>query len=165
MNKKKILLKDDVFSPQSVKTIEYTGPGPSRLIKSIPGILKDVLKIGGSGIYHTKLSWDASGNPVSFKSEWYAKYGFDDKTTLWIKVNISGKQDMKTGNGSVTILLTGWVETKISFPVVLSALADLYSYVFYSSQRRKYLKEARVLAERVEDEIRASLNLIRRGGV
>ncbi len=152
-------VRKDLLAPEHEKVIEFSGSHPSRLLGAIPGILKDTLKISGSKVYEVEICWDVSGDPVSFSGEWYAKYGLDDRTAIWFKVVVRGNQSAKDLKGSATVTLSGWIESKVVYPSGLRKFVEFYELIFYSSQRRKYIEEGRILIKRIEDAIKKELGL------
>ena len=155
----------DILAPSDKKTIEYTGFHPSKIIKMMPDIIKDTLKVEGGGVFEDKIKWDVSGDPVSFYGDWRGKYAFDGRSFAVFKINVQGSQGAKDKVGKVKITIKGSVETKFPFTTSFHKSAVwFYTYFFYNKQRREYIDMGKILISRIEDEIRSTFNLIKRGG-
>lgn len=155
----------DILAPSDKKIIEYTGFHPSRIIKMMPDIIKDTLKVEGGSVFEDKIKWDVSGDPVSFYGDWRGKYAFDGHSSANFKINVQGSQGAKDRIGKVKITIKGAVETKLPFTTPFHRSAVwFYAYFFYNKQRREYIDMGKVLVNRIEDEIRSAFNLIKRGG-
>ncbi len=155
----------DILAPSDKKVIEYAGLHPSRIIKMMPDIIKNTLKVEGGSVFEDKIKWDVSGDPVSFYGDWRGKYPFDGRTNAFFKINVQGSQGAKDRIGKIKVTIKGTVDTK--FPSVTflhKSLILIYMYAFYNNQRRKYLETGKILISRIEDEIRSAFSLIKRGG-
>ncbi len=155
----------DILAPSEKKTIEYSGFHPSRLIKLMPEILKSAMIIKSKDIFEDKIKWDVSSDPISFYGEWHINYTFDVRSKAKYKIVLQGSQSAKDKMGSIKISIKGAVETSFPFTTFLHrSVFWIYNYAFYNKQRRQYLETARILIDRVEDEIRSTFSLIKRGG-
>jgi len=156
-------IKTDIYAPSDKKVIEYTGYHPAKIIKGMSELLKDVLKVGGGDVFEVVLKWDVSGDPTSFYAEWLAKSDFDGRSRAEFKIVAQGKQGAKDRMGNIKIALKGTVKT--DFPNVTfihKSIVQIYMYAFYNKQRRGYIEAGKILADRIEDEIRSAFNLIQR---
>ncbi len=155
----------DLLAPASKKVIEYNGYHPSKIIKMMSDIIKNTLKVEGGAVFEDKIKWDASSPSISFYGDWRGKNTFDGRSSAWFKINVQGSQSAKDKIGKVKIGISGSLETKFPFTTFLhKTVVMIYMYAFYNSQRRKYIEGGKILAERIEDEIRSAFNLISRGG-
>lgn len=155
----------DILAPSEKKTIEYSGFHPSRMIKLLPEILKSAMIIKPKDIFEDKIKWDVSADPISFYGEWHINYTFDARSKAKYKIVLQGSQGAKDKMGNIKITIKGSVETSFPFTTFLHrSVFWIYNYAFYNSQRRKYIEAAKVLVDRVEDEMRSAFNLIKRGG-
>lgn len=158
-------IKTDVLAPSDKISLEYSGFHPSRLMKTIPDMLKDCLKVEGADVFEFVLKWDVSGETISFFGEWHAKYAFDMFSTSVFKIQIQGSQSKKDRLGKVKITLKSALETKFKINTSIQAsFVKLYFHLFYNNQRRKQLEESKILMHRIESEIRSLFNLIQKGG-
>lgn len=159
------MIKTDILAPSDSRIIEYTGFHPSRLIRMLPDIIKDALRVEGGDVFEDRIKWDVSADPISFYGDWRGKYAFDGRSSAVFKLNIQGSQSAKDKVGKVKIVIKGAIETKFPLTTFLHRIfVPIYMYVFYNKQRREYLETGKVLIDRIEDEIRSMFNLIKRGG-
>ncbi len=159
-------IKTEILAPSGKKTIEYNGYHPTRILKAMPELLKDVLKAGGGDVFEVVLKWDVSGDPVSFYAEWLAKSDYDGYTRAEFKIVAQRKQSAKDKMGSIKIAISGTIKTGFSSYItsIQKSLVHIYMLVFYNKQRRGYIDAGKIQMERIEDQIRSMFNLISRGG-
>lgn len=158
-------IKTDILVPADKLNIEYTGFHPTRLIRALPDILKESLKVEGADVFDPVLKWDVSGDTVSFYGEWLAKYSFDKYSNAEFKIVMQGTQSAKDKNGKIKIAIKGSVKTEFPSTTFLHrSIKLIYNHVFYNTQRRGYIEAGKIMIDRIEDEIRSMLNLIKKGG-
>jgi hypothetical protein len=135
-----IVLRDDLLTPAHKKTLEFSGLHPSRLIRELPEIIKDILKIESADFFEDEFKWDVSGDPIEFYVVWRARQPDLDKwSTIWLKFTLHGFQNKKDKIGKAKLTITGYLETKFPYNNFLhKSLLRLYNYMFYTQQRRKY---------------------------
>lgn len=158
-------IKTEFLAPAEKKTIEFNGFHPSKIIKMMPDLLKDTLRLEGGDVFEDKIKWDISSDPVSFYGEWRAKYEFDMRSKAKFKIVLMGSQNAKDKIGKIKIMIKGDLETTFPYTTFLHrSVLWVYLYFFYNKQRRGYIDAGKILIERIEDEIRSTFNLIKRGG-
>lgn len=159
-----IFMKVELLAPGNIKTLQYTGFHPSRLLTEVPDALKRVLKISGADLFEDVIKWDRSGDPIEFYAIWRARdEKHDGRSPIWINVIVNGKQSAKDRIGSVTIKIDGWIETRLPYKnFIHKAFLKAYTYFFYDEQIRRYMEFGKIYMERIEDEIRALFNLMTR---
>lgn len=158
-------IKTDFLAPVDKKTIEFNGFHPSKIIKMIPDLLKDTIRVEGGDVFEDKIKWDVSADPISFYGEWRAKYEFDMRSTASFKIVLMGSQNAKDKIGKIKVMIKGTLETKFPYTTFLHrSILWIYLYFFYNNQRRKYIDIGKILIDRIEDELRSAFNLIKRGG-
>ncbi len=158
-----LVLKNNFLAPEEKKTFEYSGNHPSRLLKEVPNALKDTLKVEGSKVYEESVSWDASGSTIFFAGSWKANLPKDDFSKIWVHIKVQGNQSKQSKSGNAKVFLTGWLETKFEYNAFIQkAFLTLYSFVFYSNQRLKYINEGKIYMSRVEDMIRVLFGVVRK---
>lgn len=156
-------ISTDILSPSDKKTIEFTGFHPTKILKAMPELLKDVLKAGGGDVFEVVLKWDVSGDPTSFYAEWLAKSDFDGRSKAEFKIVAQGKQSAKDKMGNIKIALKGSVKTEFPYTTFLHrSIMLVYNYAFYNKQRRGYIDAGKIMLDRIESEIRSAFNLIQR---
>lgn len=158
-----LVLKDDLLVPEEKKSLEYSGIHPSRLLKEIPDMIKNILRVEGANVFEDQIKWDASSEPIGFYGVWRCFLSKDMMSKIWIKITIQGEQTSKDKTGKVKVVFTGHLETKFSFSTSLHrSWFWLYNYFFYANQRRLYIDEGKIYIERLEDEMRSLFNLMRK---
>ena len=155
-----IIMKSDILAPAHVKTLKFSCSHPSKLMKTIPSLMKETFKITSTNFFEDRLKWDRSADPVEFYGEWRGKDTKDKRTTLWISVKLQGKQSSGEKKGEITIWLSGSLITEIPYSMILDkTLYKMYAYYFYSNHRREYSSEARDLFSKLEEEIKKELEI------
>jgi len=151
-------LKSDILAPRHVKTLKFSGYHPSRFLKIVPDLMKEVFKLSSTKFFEDKIKWDKSADPIEFYGEWRGRDDQDARTSVWIKIKVQGVQSEKDKKGEVTIQITSTLVTNLPYSNFLEkAIVRTYSYLFYSEQRRRYVIKARRLLEILEAEIKKEL--------
>ncbi|MEM5804718.1 MAG: hypothetical protein QXU82_02625 [Candidatus Aenigmatarchaeota archaeon] len=137
---------------------ELEGSNPTKLLKEIPSLMKQLFKIGSSSFFEDKIKWDKLGDPVEFFAQWRGKVGEDARTNFWLKVVVQGRQGLKDKRGSVTVKITGWLETEIPHETSLDKAMKLANMrMFYAKQLQEYVRRNRALIERLDMDIRRAM--------
>ncbi len=151
-------LKTDILAPKHIKTLKFSGYYPSRFLKIVPSIMKEIFKLTSTKLFEDKIQWDKSSDPIEFYGEWRGRDDKDARTSVWIKVKVHGIQREKDKNGEITIEITSTLFTKLPYSNFLEKmLVKTYSYLFYSEQRRNYIIKARRLLEVLENQLKKEL--------
>jgi len=153
--------KIDVLAPHYLKTLKYNGDNPSRVLKIIPPLMKVCFKITSTNFFEDIVKWDNLTENNMFYNVWRGRDGKDERTTLWVEVRVQGEQNEKTKKGNVTIWLRSYLITTFRYSnEIMKSLLRMYSYYFYSNQRRVYTEEAKKYLDRLETEIRKQLGIM-----
>jgi hypothetical protein len=156
----KLRMRAEVFSPQNVKVINYSGYHPSKTLKIIPSLIRSVFRITSTDFYEDEIKWDVSGDPIEFFGQWRGKDEKDDRTLVWIKVKVDGKQNSKDKMGTVTIYIEPFMITEFPYSNFLDkSLVKTYSYFYYGNIRRDYIEEELNLLKKFEDQLREQLGI------
>jgi hypothetical protein len=156
-------LKADILAPEHMKTLRYEGNHPSRILKIIPDLIKDVFILTGTKLFEDVIKWDVSGDPVEFFGAWRGKDGKDKRTTVWVDIKVNGKQSKEKKEGFVIVYLTAYILTDVSTKGPGGqAVTWIYKKAFYSEQRKKYIEEARKRLNTLENEIRRYFEMMER---
>jgi len=154
-------LKADILAPQHEKILKYSGFHPSRVLKFIPTLIKDVFKITSTNFYEDFIKWDKSVDPIGFYGAWRGVDVKDFRTNLWVNVKVQGEQEEKSKKGEVTIRISGILMTTLPYTNFLEKIISRsYSYLYYSEHRRRYIAEAKRLLDIFESEVRKQLEII-----
>jgi hypothetical protein len=150
--------RTEVLAPHYLKTLKFSGYHPSRTLKLIPPLIKDIFKVTSTNFFEDVIKWDNASENNMFYGSWRGKYTEDERTTLWAQIKVQGEQNEKTKKGNVTIWLRSYLITKFQYnnPLIREFLR-LYLYYFYSERRRKYTEEARQQLNILEKELRVQL--------
>ena len=149
------VIRTDVLPLEGEIEREFEGSNPTKLLKEIPSMMKQIFKIGSSSFYEDKIKWDKLGDPVEFFAQWRGKVGEDFRTNFWLKVIVQGKQGMKDKNGSVVVRITGWLETEIPYETGIDkALKEVNMKMFYKKQLFRYVEGNKALIERLDKDIK-----------
>lgn len=153
--------KIDVLAPHYLKTLKYNGEQPSRVLKIIPPLMKSIFKVTSTNFFEDIVKWDNLTENNLFYNVWRGRDGKDERTVLWVEVRVQGEQNEKTKKGNVTIWLRSYLTTTFKYSnEIMKGLLRMYSYYFYSEQRRRYTEEARRLLDILEREIRMRLEIM-----
>jgi hypothetical protein len=156
----KFLLTADVYSPQAVKTMKFTGDHPSRVLKIIPSLMKSVFRLAGSKFYEDELKWDKTFETIDFFCQWRGAVGMDSRTTFWLKVKIIGEQSSKDKRGTVTIYIQPYIKTEIEYDNTMDKiLGTIYSYLFYKKTVRTYIERQNLYLRQFESSLKKELGL------
>lgn len=162
------VIKDDLLAPKGVKILEYKGPNPFGFYSQVHNIMQLIFEVKGKDTFEPVFQWDITGDPRPFFIRTHIKKKFDNFTGIQVGLKIQGKQPADPAkNGEVKIEIGGTIQTEypartIFQKIFLKPLILLYHYIFYNNVRMKYMVYAQRGIERLEDELRASLNLIQR---
>ncbi|MBL7160074.1 MAG: hypothetical protein ISS95_00765 [Candidatus Aenigmarchaeota archaeon] len=137
----------------------YKGQHPSKLIKKIPTLMKEIYKCQSSDFFSDHLKWDVSdSNETQFYGEWRARYKTDDRTKIWAYVKIHGYQDPRTKMGRVNVRIKSTIVTKMVYSnIFMLAMLYMYYTIFYVKQSRDNHKIAMEFVEELDAEIRGTV--------
>ena len=159
----KIQIKQDILSPEYIKTVKLNGYHPSELLKLVPSTLQEVLRIDAAGLFEDLVKWDVSEDPVSFAGEWRAKDGKDKRTNVWATVIIEGEQSKKDLSGKVTIVLRCQIETTLEYNNLFErGVLLLFDNLFYKNHRMAYIEDARKQMIVIEDALKRHFGAMER---
>lgn len=151
----------EVLAPHYLKTLKFSVDHPSRVLKIMPGLMKNTFKVTSTNFFEDQIKWDNLTEMNKFYGAWRGKDSKDERTVLWVEVKVQGEQNEKTKKGNVTIWLRSYLMTKFSYGnEIVKSILRLYSHYFYSEQRRVYTDEARKLLDILEKEIRVQLGIV-----
>jgi len=154
-------IKTDVLAPESVKVLKFSGYNPTRFLKIVPDLMKEVFRLTGSKFYEDKIKWDTSTENTEFYGEWRGKDVKDGRSSVWVKIKLQGSQHDKEKNGEIMIEIKGEMVTKFGYSNFLDkALYLTYSKLFYSDLRRRYISEAKRDLEKIENELKKELEVM-----
>ncbi len=134
----KLKFSFNINEPMATQTVTYNGPKPIMFFNNIMPLMKKPLGSGSSGFWDIFLSYD--GTDGSFKRYCQAKRVMDKNTKFWLWVTMNGDQDLKSGEGKVTINYSAWLDIEFEYYNFLQkALVHLYYYIYYNQIIKKHL--------------------------
>ena len=150
----------EVLAPNYIKVLKFSGEHPSRVLKMIPTLMKEIFKITSTNFFEDLMKWDNLTEDNKFFGAWRGRDGKDARSDLWVDVKAQGEQNEKSKNGNVTVWLRSYLITKFKYSnSLVKGLLRVYAYYFYSEQRRKYTDEARDRLNILEKELKTQLGL------
>src|SRR3989338_3888066 len=153
-------INEDCLAPQHNVTLKYSGPDPWKVVKKLDDSIKPFFHVSSSGICHSRINWDITGDHNEFFSTWWAKKSFTDWTTMWVYIKVQGKEHKQTKQGEFSLDMTSELETKVEgWGIFLKPLWNIYSYLFYDRQRREYLLKCGNILKNFANEIKETFGL------
>ncbi|MEA3229494.1 MAG: hypothetical protein U9P44_01140 [archaeon] len=143
MAKEVIEVSDTVISPNEALSVNYSGKKPLSILKQAENIMMIGVDVSASAIFNEEFKYDATDG--SFYNKIRADLGFDKFSKTHYYIELSGKQDLETGQGSISATIYGTLETK--FPYANSfqkALWSIYFKYFY----KNYRERCRIVSEK-----------------
>jgi hypothetical protein len=159
-DKNKMSLVADVYSPQAVKTMKFTGDHPSRVLKIVPSLMKSVFRLSGSKFYEDELKWDKTTEIIDFYCQWRGAVDMDGRTKFWVKVKVIGDQTSKEKKGSVTIYIQPYIKTDMPYDSAMEKiLTAFYSRLFYKKTVRSYIAREILYLRQFEELVKKELGM------
>jgi hypothetical protein len=158
----KLSLVVDIYSPQYMKTLKFTGNYPSRVLKMVPTLIKNTFRITSTNFYEDEIKWDKTTSMIDFFGQWRGRDPKDTRTNFWILVKVAGEQDStdKDKRGSVTISIHPYMKTNFGYDNSFQrAIIDIYAKLFYKKRVRKYVERQMFLLNRFENALKGELGL------
>ena len=136
----KILIIDDLLTPQEFILLKFRGKNPYAPCTMIPNLLRDVLKVTGQDVFEVDMRWDIMDDDRDFYGIWWGKRREDKWTTTRVKITAQGEQNVKDKTGDITIMIKGYLETRYEYSnFIQKSFWWFFNYMFYYKQRRRYL--------------------------
>ena len=143
----KLLIQEDCYRerPERV-TINYVGPNPMKLYYKVYDLMKAVFRAADSDIQEEKYSW-GKGEKEKFKVRWYVHKDIDPYTYMFIRIDISGYGDEKSGNAEIRIkpvIRTEYPQDTIwQRSLFYEMLRVFWHRSFYFRKREEYAEDCR----------------------
>lgn len=161
----KIRIVDDCLAPARFMYLDYSGPDPFGVAKTISDNLTTYFRVSSSGISETVFNWDKSGDPVTFYFTWWVQKGFSKLSGMKVWIKVQGSKSKTKNAGKFTMELSGELHTKFSFSTsLLKPFWWIYSHIFYNRRRRNYVFLCKEYIENFKKEIAEHFNLQMREG-
>ncbi len=158
----KIFIEDSIMSPRAELTIEYSGHNPFLICLIARDLIRDILKVDGSKMREDDIRWDKSDpNSRWFYGVWRGQKEEDNWTMYWFRISAEGSYSIKDNTGSVFIQLRGHMYTTFEYSNPISlAFWQMFNYLFYWNQRRKYLEWSKDLMLEFKEKIQAAYGIL-----
>ncbi|MEM7821295.1 MAG: hypothetical protein QXX38_00535 [Candidatus Aenigmatarchaeota archaeon] len=162
------IFEDDILAPKRDLVIEYRGPNPFAIYRSIPDLLMRIFQARGVHIFEDDFRWDITDDPRPFFVRFHLDKGLDKWTRAYVWVRLQGRQPSDPSKqGSNEILIGGTIVTRYPVDTVwqkifIKPFIWLYHHLIYNNIRRRYIQIYKAGIERLEAEIRSAYNLVMR---
>lgn len=146
----KLIMYDVCFKedPGDVE-LKYVGPNPQKLYQKVYEIMKNVWRAGDSDIQEENYSWTKGGDTEKFKVRWILHRDIDKSSFFWIRFDVSGDGNDKTGKASVTIrsvIITEYSQDTVwQRSLFYEMLRTFWYRIFYYHKREEFMVECRDL--------------------
>lgn len=167
---KRIAYTDDCFVPYREVSINYSGPNIAKVVKAIPDIMAKTLQVSGTAIILNEYYWDHTDpNDKVFHIMYSGDKSVDARSRIIGEVMIKDGHLKPDGSGSMELQFTAKLTTTFERTTLFQRssfydmLVKIYTYSFYDNARRNFLAMCNDYMEVMMREIRAILNLMKRG--
>ncbi|MFQ6020611.1 MAG: hypothetical protein ACE5J4_01160 [Candidatus Aenigmatarchaeota archaeon] len=158
---REIEYKADLLAPLHEKILEFSCIHPSRILEVLPEFIKEDFRVTSTKFWEDEIKWDVTKEPIEFFGSWRGRDPKDERTDIWVFATAQGEQTLKTKEGWVIIKLRGIITSK--FPYSWRwGIHWAYMRLYYSKQRRWYMKEGRERLDMLEDRIRKYFEVLRK---
>ncbi len=143
----KLLIQEDCYreKPERI-TINYVGPNPVQLYYKLYEMIKSIFRVADSDMQEEKFSW-GKGEKEKFKVRWYVHKDLDAYTYMFIRFDVSGAGDEKTGNAEIKVkpvIRTEYPQDTIwQRSLFYEMLRVFWHRAFYSRKREEYAEDCR----------------------
>jgi len=144
----KLVLEDNCFEeePGGVE-MRFVGPNVTNLYKKMYEAIKATFRIPDSDIQETDYNWGKGKETEKFRVRWWVHKDMDLFTYLYVRFDLSGQGNEKTGNA--TIGIRGLIRTEYPQDTVwqrslfYEMLRTFWHRVFYHKKREEFAEECR----------------------
>ena len=156
----KFVIKDDCLAPERFIYLNYSGPDPYGVVKTITGMLTKYFHVSTSGTCEYDFRWDRSGDPRGFFTRWWVKKNLSGWSTAWYFFQVQGKVNTETNEGEFRLEVSAELRTTIGFKnPFFRGLWGIYSYLFYNKRRREYIRICGNTIQGLRNELKEHYNL------
>lgn len=149
-----IIEEDDCFAPRREVSISYTGANIRKIVKSIPKIITDSLRVTSTNVFLDEYYLDNTDpNAVQFHIFYHGFKNLDKRTKALLEIKIKDGLIKPDGSGSLTLEFKGTLKTTFERRTVLQRTPfydmffKMYSYLFYDEMRRQFLTRCKEFSE------------------
>ena len=164
----KIVLQDDCYlkKPERI-TIVYVGPNPIKLYYKVYELIKAVFRAADSDVQEEKYSW-GKGEQEKFKVRWYLHKDMDVYTYIYIRFDVSGAGDEKSGKAQIKIkpvIRTEYPQDTIwQRSLFYEMMRVFWHRAFYYRKREEYAEDCRNMVSMFNRQINEFFRQLREEG-
>ncbi len=144
----KLTLEDNCFieEPGAVQA-KFVGPNVKLLYQKIYELMKSVFRVSDADIQEVEYKWGKTEKGDKFKVRWWLHKNMDLFSYLYIRFDLSGQGDDKSG--SATVMVRGLLRSEYPQDTVwqrslfYEMLRTLWHRLFYHKKREEYAEECR----------------------
>lgn len=162
-----IIEEDDCFAPRRELSITYSGPNIREIVKTIPKIIADSLRVTSTHVFLDEYYLDNTDpNAVQFHIFYSGDKPMDQRTKVWVEIKIKDGLIRPDGSGSLTLEFKGTLKTRFERRTVLQRTPfydmffKIYSYFFYDEMRRQFLTRCKEFSENMMRKTKEILKLM-----
>jgi len=167
---KRITYTDDCFVPFREVSINYSGPNIAKVVRMVPTIMAKTLQVSGTKIVLDAYYWDhVDANDKVFHIMYNGEKTVDARSKIRGEVMIKDGHLKPDGSGSMELQFSAKLITNFERRTLFQRssfydmLVKIYTYSFYDNTRRNFLAMCNDYMEVMMRELRAALNLMKRG--
>jgi hypothetical protein len=153
----KIVIQEDCYKEKPERpTINYYGPNPTKLYEKCYDLIKTVWNASDSDIEEEKFSW-GKAEKEKFSVRWYLHKDLDIYTYMYIRFEVSGEGDDKSGKATIRIkpvIRTEYPQDTLwQRSLFYEMLRTFWHRSFYHKKREAYAEECRNLCTIYQREL------------
>ena len=160
-----MLIQEDCYRERPERiSINYVGLHPMKLYYKVYELIKSIFRAADSDIQEEKFSW-GKGEKEKFKVRWYLHKDMDVYTYLFIRVDVSGYGDEKSGKAEIKIkplMRTEYPQDTIwQRSLFYEMLRVFWHRSFYYSKREEYAEDCRSMVSILTRNVHEFLRQLR----
>ena len=144
----KLVMEDNCFEEEpAVNLMSFSMPNVEKLYTKVYETLKAVFNVADSDIQETDYKWAKIKNGVKFKVRWWLHKDLDVFSYLFLRFDVSGEGNEKSGNARVQIkaLLRSEYpqDTVWQRSIFYEMTRTFWHRLFYHKKREEYAEDCR----------------------
>jgi hypothetical protein len=159
-----VVIEDELFAPRETVTIEFKGPNPISVYKSLDELARRMLEAKGTNTFEVDFRWDTTQDPRPFFVNYFIEKPFDKFTKFRVDFKFYGAQptDPKK-EGALKLEIRGRIRTE--FKVAdwnkwfFKTFYYFYHVAYYNARRRRYLEYLHRRVDTMLNDIRNTLKI------
>jgi hypothetical protein len=153
----KLVLQEDCYreKPERVH-MKYVGPHVTKLYYKAYELLKAIFRASDSDIEEERYHW-GKGEKEKFKVRWYLIKDMDVYTYLYVRVDVAGSGNEKSGNATIRlkpVIRTEYPQDTLwQRSLFYEMMRVFWHRAFYHEKREAYAEECRSMCIRFQREM------------